>query len=653
MKQKIFFKSVIFIFLVLLISFPFNVSSTTQGESDLTQLCLEKEPLLSHSDCAVKFLQISPELINFNDLPSELFSDKKFQNEIVENFEKYSKEVLGDKINLIKGNLKGGFIFSQDGKLTLSNEQEYNLDNIPRGSTVTVNQEKIVVELEEGAEMGTFSEIVPKGEYLDVVPKGDFYFGDTKNPFKLTKGNLIVNSNGDLFLSQESSLSYFDGKNTIEILNPQGELINLQSGSKSPSKNSISFLDNEVFARVSESSYYTIDFGNGQDVTLGGNGLSRTVTFHTPDFGDKNKIYRYTGEINGNYNSEIVKEIQTAVGAKSDGLYGPETKSKVSQFQKQYNGLGGDQLKEDGIWGPNTQAAWKEMHGDYSFIESSDIKDIHFFRNGYDETFLNFEGKENSIFLTTRGNFESVSSGGVGVSLDNLLTEKIKSPDVIVSKSSSISFEKDLENIQSKLSEVSPKYFGSNPQDKYYGLVDNTKISGIVMDEGEIVKATGEMSTYFPGKGGMEGGDISSTGPSLTIWSKTFNDVTLNGKPVIPVAISSRVAENDKMPLFELKNSEGEIIAYGIKVDNFGTAIDSNQQRLIDVPDSQMGRIGLVAGVYPITITKVGAFEKNQTPFLSYLNQTFNLLITPISFKPFASFIKLEIIIILWKKNSL
>ncbi len=58
-----------------------------------------------------------------------------------------------------------------------------------------------------------------------------------------------------------------------------------------------------------------------------------------------------TSSVGKNISSLSTKAVQTAVGAKSDGIYGPQTTSAVKAFQTA-NGL-----KADGIVGPLTQAA--------------------------------------------------------------------------------------------------------------------------------------------------------------------------------------------------------------------------------------------------------------------------------------------------------
>lgn len=53
-----------------------------------------------------------------------------------------------------------------------------------------------------------------------------------------------------------------------------------------------------------------------------------------------------------------VRQVQRTVGANVDGLFGPETKSKVIDFQASMN------LVRDGIVGPKTWAAILEYSGE-------------------------------------------------------------------------------------------------------------------------------------------------------------------------------------------------------------------------------------------------------------------------------------------------
>lgn len=65
--------------------------------------------------------------------------------------------------------------------------------------------------------------------------------------------------------------------------------------------------------------------------------------------------YEYTGEIGGSTSAHVtvnrsIADVQKVVGAKVDGIWGPETESKVKAFQKKHG------LTVDGIWGPRTDA---------------------------------------------------------------------------------------------------------------------------------------------------------------------------------------------------------------------------------------------------------------------------------------------------------
>ena len=67
--------------------------------------------------------------------------------------------------------------------------------------------------------------------------------------------------------------------------------------------------------------------------------------------------YEYTGSLGGggtasrwNLTSRSTKAIQKVVGAKQDGIHGPETDSKIRAFQKRHG------LTVDGIWGPASDA---------------------------------------------------------------------------------------------------------------------------------------------------------------------------------------------------------------------------------------------------------------------------------------------------------
>lgn len=55
---------------------------------------------------------------------------------------------------------------------------------------------------------------------------------------------------------------------------------------------------------------------------------------------------------------EDVRQVQRIVGARVDGLFGPETESKVTDFQAQMN------LVRDGVVGAKTWAALLEYSGE-------------------------------------------------------------------------------------------------------------------------------------------------------------------------------------------------------------------------------------------------------------------------------------------------
>jgi peptidoglycan hydrolase-like protein with peptidoglycan-binding domain len=74
-----------------------------------------------------------------------------------------------------------------------------------------------------------------------------------------------------------------------------------------------------------------------------------------------------TSSVGKNISSLSTKAVQTAVGAKSDGIYGPQTTASVKAFQTA-NGL-----KADGIVGPLTQAAITKASGGGSSGGSSNI----------------------------------------------------------------------------------------------------------------------------------------------------------------------------------------------------------------------------------------------------------------------------------------
>ncbi|OJU39675.1 MAG: hypothetical protein BGN97_00195 [Microbacterium sp. 69-10] len=112
------------------------------------------------------------------------------------------------------------------------------------------------------------------------------------------------------------------------------------------------------------------DSGSDAGVTRSGTTRAKWLRANAPSFGFNpagygfSKVepwhYEYTGALaaggaataSGHVTvNRSVKDVQRVVGAGQDGIWGPETDSKVRAFQKAHG------LTADGIWGPRSDAA--------------------------------------------------------------------------------------------------------------------------------------------------------------------------------------------------------------------------------------------------------------------------------------------------------
>ena len=107
------------------------------------------------------------------------------------------------------------------------------------------------------------------------------------------------------------------------------------------------------------------DTGRDAGVTVAGTKRANWLRANAPEYGFSPAGYgfarvepwhiEYTGPLSGGGVKHVtvsrpVKDIQKLVGAKPDGIWGPETESKVKAWQKAHG------LTADGIWGPASDA---------------------------------------------------------------------------------------------------------------------------------------------------------------------------------------------------------------------------------------------------------------------------------------------------------
>ena len=76
------------------------------------------------------------------------------------------------------------------------------------------------------------------------------------------------------------------------------------------------------------------------------------------------------GKLTGNQHAQMVMKVQKIIGAKPDGLTGPETKAKLQAWQQKHG------LKADGLIGPETTAAMKIQEGTTMKTAAEQYRDL-------------------------------------------------------------------------------------------------------------------------------------------------------------------------------------------------------------------------------------------------------------------------------------
>jgi len=384
-----------------LFSIIFVFAFATAQQDSLTEYCLGQGFEGADSDCVSGILTSGDsdliKLVDFNEIDNSILGN--VSNLILNDqslLNKYSSEVLGGNVGLIKGtgsydNVRIG----NDGIISFKNG-EYNLGAFPKDTKITINSDGIVADFKDGAEIKDLSNI-GEGEFQ--IKEGKINLNGES--IEIKNGNLVVNS-GEVFVPKRVSVEFLD-RDGILLKNNADDLIHLSIGEESQLENSVSFFEKEgiknLLAKTNENGEYYLDFKNGKDFVLGGNGNKGVEhLFRDLDFGTRTLKVGSKGE--------DVKELQRALGLKDDGIFGPNTKEVVMQFQKEHG------LSADGVVGTNTRAKLKEVFGDYSIVEVNG-KSVSFFRD--------LDGDYASVVYGENGEIASIGKSQSAFVVDNVV----------------------------------------------------------------------------------------------------------------------------------------------------------------------------------------------------------------------------------------
>jgi hypothetical protein len=207
--------------------------------------------------------------------------------------EKYSKEVLGGKVELIREvDFYEGAKFSGDGRISLPGKDgasySYNLKKVPEGSKVKIFKENIKIEIPKNAKVESFEGIGLNSASSFELPEGSA-FDFRGNSVSVVKGKLFVSKTGEFLIPEGSTIGIPNER--VFLTNNHKEYLSLDLTKESLSKNSVSMLNEKgikkIISKVGAEGEYTLDFMekveggyiDSRIETLSGNGKDAQIIF--------------------------------------------------------------------------------------------------------------------------------------------------------------------------------------------------------------------------------------------------------------------------------------------------------------------------------------------------------------------------------------
>lgn len=323
------------------------------------------EPIkYTNPECANFYLSSPTTALTFDFKQAQAIFPQINQDLITKNIQKYSNEILGGVYKITAPADLTGMKYTYTGIITHPTTGEVIANAFPPQTAFSITKDKILIEL-------------PQNSQIDPSKFG-------KGTIELKKGTLKLPNNVELIqdkaIIQDGKIYLLNGGsaklNGVSIKNTGEELLHISPSTLSNLDNSVSFVNEKLITKASSlKGAYDLFFDeSGKSVSLGNsaNNIFSNV--------DNYKDLGTTKQVQQSLNSLGYTDSSNNA-LKTDGIYGPKTKSAIEKFQTDYNiKHPSSKIGVDGVIGPETRQALNEEMGEYAKMTSNG-NNVDFYRN--------------------------------------------------------------------------------------------------------------------------------------------------------------------------------------------------------------------------------------------------------------------------------